>query len=125
MTKNISDIQLTNKEEEVMQILWNNGPLFVKEIVALMPDPKPHVNTISTFVRLLEQKGVVTHEVHGGSFKYKALIPRENVRKKSLGTLLKNYFNNSGKGLVSALVEEEKVSVDELKELINIIESKK
>lgn len=125
MTKNLSDIQLTNKEEEVMQILWDNGPLFVKEIVALMPDPKPHVNTISTFVRLLEQKGVVTHEVHRGSFKYKALIPRENVRKKSLGTLLKNYFNNSGKGLVSALVEEEKVSVDELKELIKIIESKK
>ena len=125
MAKTNPDIQLTPKEEEVMQILWDNGALFVKEIVALMPDPKPHVNTISTFVRILEQKGVVTHETHGGSYKYKPLIPRENVRKKTLGTLLKNYFNNSGKGLVSALVEEEKVSVDELKELINIKKKKK
>lgn len=125
MAKRNPDIQLTPKEEEVMQILWDNGPMFVKEIVALMPDPKPHINTVSTFVRLLEQKGAVTHEAHKMSFKYKAVIQRDKVRKKSLGTLLKNYFNNSGKGLVSALVEEEKVSVDELKELINIIESKK
>lgn len=124
MKKNNSEIQLTPKEEEVMQILWDNGALYVKEIVALMPDPKPHVNTISTFVRALEQKGIVTHETHGGSFKYKALLQRDKIRKKSLKTLLKKYFNNSGIGLVSALVEDEEISSEELKELINIIESK-
>ncbi|MEZ3551141.1 MAG: BlaI/MecI/CopY family transcriptional regulator [Muribaculaceae bacterium] len=125
MGKNNSEIQLTPKEEEVMQILWDNGALYVKEIVALMPDPKPHVNTISTFVRALEQKGIVTHEAHGGSFKYKALLQRDKIRKKSLKMLLKKYFNNSGIGLVSALVEDEEISSEELKELINIIESKK
>ena len=56
MGKNNSEIQLTPKEEEVMQILWDNGALYVKEIVALMPDPKPHVNTISTFVRALDKR---------------------------------------------------------------------
>lgn len=125
MKKSDSDIQLTAKEEEVMQILWEHGPMFVKEIVALMPDPKPHVNTVSTFVRILEQKGMVDHEAQGVSYKYKAVLHRDKVKRKSLGTLLRNYFNNSGKGLVSALVEEDKVSVEELKELIDIIESKK
>ena len=125
MKKNDSKTQLTAKEEEVMRILWENGALFVKEIVAIMPDPKPHVNTISTYVRILEQKGMVTHEDHNGSYKYKALLPKENMRKKTLGSLLKNYFDNSGKGLVSALVEDEKVSIDELKELIDIIEKKR
>lgn len=125
MKKPDSNIQLTPKEEEVMQILWDNGPMFVKDIVALMPEPRPHVNTISTFVRILEQKGMVGHEVQGASYRYSAILPRDKVKRKSLGNLLRNYFNNSGKGLVSALVEEKKVSVEDLKELIDIIESKK
>lgn len=94
-------------------------------IVALMPEPHPHVNTISTFVRILEQKGMVTHESHGVTYKYKATLRRDKVRRMTLGSLLKNYFNNSGKGLVTALVEDEQVSVDDLKELIDLIESKK
>ena len=125
MKRSDTDIQLTQKEEEVMQILWQHGTLSVKEIVALMPEPRPHINTISTFVRILEQKGVVEHESHGTSYKYKAVLRRDKVRRKTLGSLLKNYFNNSGKGLVTALVEDEQVSVDDLKELIDLIESKK
>lgn len=125
MNKPDSNIQLTPKEEEVMQSLWDNGPMFVKDIVACMPEPRPHVNTVSTFVRILEQKGMVGHEVQGGSYRYSAILRREKVKRKSLGNLLRKYFNNSAKGLVSALVEENKISVNELKELIDIIESKK
>ena len=125
MKRSDTDIQLTPKEEEVMHILWQHGTLSVKEIVALMPEPRPHVNTVSTFVRILEQKGVVDHEAHGTSYRYKAVLRRDKVRRKTLGSLLKNYFNNSGKGLVTALVEDEQLTVDDLKELIDIIESKK
>lgn len=116
--------ELTSKEEEVMRIFWENGPLFVKEMVDHFPEPKPHVNTVSTFVRQLEQKGFVGHEQVGGSFRYFASIPKEKYRKKTLGSVLRNYFNNSCIGMVSALVEDKELTVDELKDLIDIIESK-
>lgn len=119
-----SSNELTAKEEEVMRIFWANGPLFVKEMIGHFPDPKPHVNTVSTFVRQLEQKGYVAHEQVGGSFRYFAALPKEKYRKKTLGSVLRNYFDNSCIGMVSALVEDEELTVDQLKELINIIEDK-
>lgn len=122
--KNENNEALTSKEEEVMRILWDNGPLFVKDMIDYFPDPKPHVNTVSTFVRQLEQKGYVEHEQVGGSFRYFASFPKEKFRKKTLGSVLKNYFNNSCVGMVSALVEDEKLSIEELKELVEIMESK-
>lgn len=108
-----------------MRIFWEHGALLVKEIVDLLPEPKPHVNTVSTVVRLLEQKGAVGHEKEGGSFRYHALLPKESYRRSTLGEMLRNYFDNSCQSMVSTLVEEEKMSVDDLRELIDIIEKKK
>lgn len=116
---------LTAKEEEIMRIFWEHGALLVKEIIDLLPEPKPHVNTVSTVVRLLEQKGAVGHEKEGGSFRYHALLPKESYRRSTLGEMLRNYFDNSCKSMVSTLVEEERMSVDDLKELIDIIEKRK
>lgn len=116
---------LTAKEEEIMRIFWEHGPLLIREIVDLLPDPKPHVNTVSTVVRILEQKGAVGHEKEGGSFRYHALLPKESYRRSTLGEMLRNYFDNSCQSMVSTLVEEEKMSVDDLRELIDIIEKKK
>ncbi len=117
--------QLTAKEEEIMQIFWQHGPLFVKEILDYMPEPKPHINTVSTVVRVLEGKGYVDHEKQGGSYKYHALLLKENYRKTTLREMLKNYFDNSFKSMVSALVEEEQLDAEELKEVMKIIEKKK
>ena len=119
MRKKKEKIEMTDKEEELMRIFWNHGPMFVREIVELYPEPRPHFNTLSTFVRNLEQKGFVSHEAVGGSFRYYAVARKEDFRRKTLGTLIKNYF-----GAVSTLVEEEKISVDELKELIDMVENK-
>ena len=107
-----------------MQLFWQHGPLYVREIVELYDDPKPHVNTISTFVRILEQKGYVAHKGIGKSFQYYAVAQVEDFRRKTFGNLIKNYFNNSYFGAVSSLVEEEKITADELKELIDLIEKK-
>lgn len=117
--------QLTAKEEEIMQIFWQHGPLFVKEILDYMPEPKPHINTVSTVVRVLEGKGYVDHEKQGGSYKYHALLLKDNYRKTTLMEMLKNYFDNSFKSMVSALVEEEQLDAEELKEVMEIIEKKK
>lgn len=117
--------QLTAKEEEIMQIFWEHGAMFVKEILDFCPDPKPHVNTVSTVVRVLEKKGYVGHEKYGGSFKYHALLKKDDFRKTTLLNMLKNYFDNSLKSMVSALVEETKLSDEEIKDCVDIIEKRK
>lgn len=115
---------LTRREEEVMQLLWNNGPMLVRELVQLYPDPKPHVNTVSTVVRTLEEKGYVGHEHAGTGYRYHAVAQKEDFADRTLSNVIKGYFNNSYLNAVSTLVETEKISVDELKELIDLIEKK-
>lgn len=122
MAKKRDKIVLTEKEEEIMKLLWEHGPLHVREMLEYYSEPKPHVNTVSTIVRILEQKGYVGHEAVGGSHRYHAIAKMEEFRRKTFGELIRNYFDNSYMGVVSSLVEDEKISVDELKELINRVE---
>ncbi len=125
MKKEEKKIELTEKEEELMKFFWQRGPLFVREIVELYDEPRPHFNTISTFVRNLEAKGYVAHKEYGKTYQYYAVAPVEDYRRRSLGNVIKDFFNNSYLGAVSALVEEEKLSLDELKELIEKVEKGK
>ena len=106
-----------------MRCFWEHGPLFVRELVALSPDPKPHFNTLSTMVRALESKGYVGHKAYGATYQYYPLVSEEEFSRQTLGSVISRYFENSYLGAVSALVEEEKISVDELRELIDRIEN--
>lgn len=116
---------LAERERSVMQMLWEHGSLFVREMVELSDEPKPHFNTLSTTVRNLESKGYVEHETFGTTYRYKAVARREDFRERSLAEVVANYFSNSYKKIVSALVEEEKISVDELREIIDMVEKGK
>ena len=113
---------LTAKEEEVMGFFWDKGPLFVKEMVAFYDDPKPHINTLSTIVRGLEEKGYVAHKAYGNTYQYYPLVTREAFSKGTLRRVIGKYFNNSYLGAVSSLVKEEDISLDELKALIAEVE---
>lgn len=124
MGKQKNLVELTDKEEELMLLFWQHGPLYVKQIVEMYPDPKPHFNTISTFVRNLESKGYLAHKATGNTYQYFAVVEMRKYRSRSFGDFIKSYFNNSYFGAVSALVEEEKLSVDELKELIELVEKR-
>ncbi len=115
--------KLTNKEEEVMRVFWERGPMFVRDIVALYDDPKPHFNTISTMVRTLEAKGFVDHESFGPTYRYFPVISQEQFSKGLLGNVVTRYFENSYKSVVSALIDEEKISVEELEELIRKVQN--
>lgn len=107
-----------------MNMLWEHGPLFVRELVALYPDPKPHFNTVATTVRILEGKGFVTHEAVGGSHRFEAVASRADFSSKSLSDVIRTYFGNSYKSVVSALAEEEKISASELREILELMEKK-
>ena len=115
---------LTEKESEIMNLLWDKGPLFVREMIDLYEEPRPHFNTVATTVRILESKGYVEHEVLGGSHRFRAKVDRGFFRNRSLSEVIRNYFGNSYKMAVSDLVEEEKITVDELKEIVYLIERK-
>ncbi len=117
--------KLTNKEEEVMKILWELEKAFVKDILAKMKGAKPHYNTMSTIIRNLEEKDYVGHEAFGNTHRYYPLIAKEVYRKKYINSTLAAYYDNSYKSMVSFFAKEEKISVDELKEIINLIEKKK
>ncbi len=116
--------QLTEKEEELMQLLWEHGPIQVSRLVELYPDPKPHFNTVATVMRRLEAKGFATHDDIGGSFHYYAVAKKEEFRSRRFSNFIKKYFGGSYFSVVSALAAEEKISAEELKELLEMIERK-
>ncbi|NOR74095.1 MAG: BlaI/MecI/CopY family transcriptional regulator [Draconibacterium sp.] len=117
--------KLTQKEEEIMNFFWEKGPMVVKELKEFYSDQKLHYNTLSTMVRALEEKRFIDHEQFGNTHRYFAAITKEDFRKGKLGNVVKSYFNNSYKNVVSLLVEEENLSLEDLKKLIAEIENNK
>jgi BlaI family penicillinase repressor len=115
--------KLTKAEEEVMLILWELKLAFVRDIIEQMPLPKPHYNTVSTMIKILQEKGFVDYKAYGKTYQYFPIIAKETYFKKSVKPLLKNYFNGSAKQLVSFFVKEKNISIEELEKLI--IELKK
>lgn len=115
--------KLTKKEEAIMNLFWDKGALFVRELREFYPEPKPHFNTLSTQVRSLEGYGFLSHKAFGPTHQYFAVISREDYKKSSLSNVIDRFFGNSYLSAVSSLVKEEKVSVEELKELIRQIEA--
>ncbi|MBK5721941.1 BlaI/MecI/CopY family transcriptional regulator [Dysgonomonas sp. Marseille-P4677] len=116
--------KLTQKEEEILACFWAKGPMFVKELLDLQEEPKPHYNTLSTIVRILEEKGYISYKAYGNTYQYYAQITEEDYRKNTLNNVIDKYFGNSYTRVVSTLIEEEKLSIDELQDLIKQIKSK-
>ena len=117
--------KLTKREEEIMNLFWTKGPLFVKELIPFFEEPKPHINTVSTIVRGLEEKGYIAHNAFGNTFQYYAAVSKSEYGKKSLKNIVNQYFKNSYLSVVSSLVEDEKISPEELKAIIEKIKSSK
>lgn len=114
--------RLTVKEEEIMRFFWEKGPLFVKQLLDYYEEPKPHFNTLSTIVRGLEENGFLSHTTYGNTYQYFAIISEEEYSKATLKNVIARYFNNSYLGVVSSLIKEEDISVDELRQLLDDVE---
>lgn len=117
--------ELTKAEEQVMHALWELNGGFVKELIELLPEPKPAYNTISTLVRILETKGFVDHESFGKSHRYFPKIQKDEYKKLITGKLLHGYFENSASSMLSFFLEEKKLDVQDLDEMLQLIKKHK
>lgn len=117
--------KLTNKEEEIMHILWKLKKAFVKEVLAEITEENLHYNTVSTIIRNLEDKGYVSHQAFGKTHQYFPIVSKEAYRKQFMNTATKKFFDNSYKSMVSFFAKEEKISAEELREILELIEKKK
>ena len=116
--------RLTRKEEEVMKIFWKLEKAFVKDIIEQYDDPKPHYNTVSSLVRLLQDKGIVGYTQYGNTYQYFPLISKEEYRRPFMKQVISDYFDNSYKNAVTFFVKEKGLSPEELEELIKMIKEK-
>lgn len=116
---------ITPKEEEILAYFWAHGAMFVKDLLELHPEPKPHYNTLSTIVRTLEEKGYIDHKTYGNTHQYFAKVSEKDYKNNSLTDIASRYFDNSYTKIVSSLIEEEKLDIDELQKLIQQIKNQK
>jgi BlaI family penicillinase repressor len=113
---------LTKAEEQVMQVLWNIKRGFVKEILEHFDEPKPAYNTVSTIVRILQDKGFVDHKAYGRTHEYFPVVSKEEYSKSHLTTFVNDYFSNSFEKMVSFFAKENRISVQEMEDIMKIME---
>ena len=117
--------ELTKAEEQVMLILWEMKEGLVKDVIDKMDPPKPAYNTVSTVIRVLEGKGFLDHKAIGNTHIYFPLISEEQYKHFAFDKVMNNYFENNYQSLVSFLVKEKNMDMEELDELIALAEQLK
>jgi BlaI family transcriptional regulator, penicillinase repressor len=117
--------QLTKAEEQFMQVLWDLKEASVKEIIDQLPNPKPAYNTVSTIIRILETKKVVSHKAKGRGYIYYPLIQKTDYTNQSLHKLVDGYFDGSFKSMVSFFVRKNDMDINELESILKEIEKSK
>ena len=115
--------ELTKAEEQVMMVLWDIEKGFVKDILEQFKKPKPAYNTVSTIVRILQEKGFVNHKAYGRIHEYYPLVSKDEYRKSHMSSFLKEYFSNSYENMVSFFASERKISLKEMEEIMKLMES--
>ncbi|WP_175621944.1 BlaI/MecI/CopY family transcriptional regulator [Chryseobacterium schmidteae] len=106
---------LTSAEENLMKLFWKLQSFYLKEVMEQHPEPKPHQNTVSTYLKILVEKGYLSTEKEGRIFKYSIIVPYEDYKKFLLKELSHNFFNNSGKEILEFLFDENLISQNDLK----------
>lgn len=115
--------KLTYQEEELMLIIWQQGKGFVKEFIEKMDEPHPPYTTVASIVKNLEKKGYLSSKMYGNTYEYTPIIDEMEYKTKFLSKVVKNYFENSYKEMVSFFAEKNNISTEELKDIIKMIEA--
>src|ERR1041384_8387339 len=109
---------LTKAEEQIMQVLWKLGRAFLRQIVDAMPSPKPHQNTVATLLKILVEKEFVGVTVLGRHHLYTPIITKDEYSKRTMKQMVKGYFECSLSNVVSFMVKENNISIEELEVLL-------
>lgn len=112
---------LTKAEEQVMQAVWSLEKAFLRDVVDAMPEPRPHQNTVATLLKILVEKEFVGINVVGRQHEYYPLVTKEDYSKRTMKQLVKSYFEGSFSNVVSFMVKENNISVEELENLLTQI----
>lgn len=115
--------ELTRAEEQVMQVLWTIRKGFVKDILEHFDEPRPAYNTVSTIVRILQEKGFVGHKEYGRTHEYYPVVSKSEYSKNHLNTFMTDYFSGSFEKMVSFFAREKGISVNEMEEIIKLMEA--
>lgn len=117
--------RLSEKEEALMQVIWDKTQAFTKEVREALPEPRPHINTVATMMRRLADKGFLKIEDFGSTYRYSAALSKRDYTNLFVKPLLAGLFGNSIKNAVTFFAEEQEISAEELKEILAMIEKKK
>ena len=115
--------KLTLQEEEAMLAVWQFGAGFIKDYMDVMPEPKPPYTTLASTVKNLERKGFLKSERFANANRYSAKVKEAEYKKRFMNGFVNNYFQSSYKELVAFFAKDKKISTEELKEIINLIEN--
>lgn len=118
-------IKLAKREEQIMQVFWQLERAFIKEIIPLLPDPKPHYNSVATMVKILEEKGFLDHETVGNVYRYFPVIKKEDYQKHAMKDIVSQYFDNSYPRMLAFFAKQQNLSEQELNEILEQIKSNK
>jgi len=113
---------LSTAEEQLMQFLWKKEHAFMKDLIALYPDPKPATTTIATLLKRMQDKEFVDYKQHGRSREYFPLVKKTDYFSKHVNGLIKNFFNDSASQFASFFTEETDLSQTELEDLRSLID---
>ena len=116
--------KLTHQEEELLLIIYQLGKGFIRDFIELMPEPRPPYTTIDSVVKNLERKGYVSSRKYANSYQYRPTLEECEYKSNSLSRVVSDYFGNSYKEMVSFFAEKQKISTEELQEIIRLIEKK-
>lgn len=116
---------LTKAEEQVMQALWQVGEGFIRDVMDVLPEPKPHQNTIATILKILVEKEFVGIKTFGRQHQYYPLTSKAAYSKATMKNVVKSYFGGSFSQAVSFMVQEDSLSVEELETLLKLLKKGK
>ena len=118
-------VKLAKREEQIMQVFWDLQKAFIRDIIPLLPDPKPHYNSVATIVKILEEKGFLEHETTGNMHCYFPIIGREKYQQFALKDIVSQYFDNSYPRMLAFFAREQKLTEKELNDIVDIIKKEK
>jgi len=116
-------MNLSKSEEKLMELIWSNQPIFMKELLEILPEPKPAPSTVATLLKRMQQKGYVGFKLFGNSRQYHALVEKPDYFSAQVKTIIKDFFSDSPLQFASFFTKKADLTTIELEEIKKLVET--